>query len=161
MVHTTAQSKEMMVMMRVPKPAERKTDSAEHLLLILILFLVLVFLLSLAGRLNDGGRDAVEVALTVLGNAAAAVVGLLEHADLLKRLADLALNRGRSIRVVRWAVAATVAAAVQLGQGADTDVFPEVDVSCDRGCSFGGGGVREGKGTICDESRRRGCDTEG
>ena len=97
--------------------------------------LILLFLLlGLAGGLDYRGRDTVQVALAVLRDAAAAVLGLLEHADLLERLADLALHGGGRVRVVRGAVAAAVAPAVELGEGADADVFPEVDVSCDGSC---------------------------
>ena len=117
-------------------PSQRKgAEGASRLLLLLLLLLFLLFLvlLLLARGLYDGRRDTVEVALAVLRDAAAAVVGLLEHADLLERLADLALHGRGAVRVVRGAVAAAVAATVELGQGADADVFPEVDVSCDRG----------------------------
>ena len=111
------------------------------------LTVVLVVLLLFLG-LDDRGRDAVEVALAVLRDLAPAVVGLLEHADLLERLADLALHGRGAVRVVRGAVAAAVAAAVQLGERADADVFPEVDVSCDRGCTpdVGCNERSEGKG---------------
>ena len=133
----------------MPEPAERKTvcarspayssevAGAEHLLLFLLLFLLLLLLLGLAGSLDNRGRDAVEVTLAILGNAAAAVVGLLQDANLLEGLADLALDRGGCVRVVRGAVPAAVAAAVKLDQGADANVFPEVDVSRDSGCCCG------------------------
>ena len=109
-----------------------------RLLLVLLFLLLFLLLLLLAGSLDDGSRDAVEVALAVLRDAAAAVVRLLEHADLLERLADLALDRGGRVRVVRGAVPAAVAAAVELRQRADANVFPEVDVSCDGGCRGAG-----------------------
>ena len=125
-----------------PSPASsqhpaRPISLTSPLLLVLLslsLFLFFLLVLLLALRLHDGRRDAVEVALAVLADPAAAVVRLLEHADLLERLADLALHaRGRG-RVVRGAVAAALRAAVQFCERADADVFAEVDVSRDGGC---------------------------
>ena len=119
--------------MRGEGKRDRAARPTPNLLVILLLIFILIVLLLFLG-LDDRGRDAVEVALAVLGDAAAAVVGLLEHADLLERLADLALDRGRGVGVVRGAVPALVAAAVELGERADADVFAEVDVSCDGSC---------------------------
>ena len=111
-----------------------------HLLLVLLsrsLALLLLFLLlllrRLALRLHYGCRDAVQIPLPVLGDPAATVVALLQNADLLERLADLALDgRGRG-RVVRGAVSPVVGSAVQFCERADADVFAQVYVSCDRG----------------------------
>ena len=98
--------------------------------LLLLLFLILLFPLCL----DDGSSDAVKIPLTVLADAAAAVVGLLEDTDLLERLADLALDRGRGVCVVRGTVAPSLGTTVELGQGADTDILAEVDVPCDSSC---------------------------
>lgn len=126
---------------RMPRPARyRPRDrlipllqhpcSAYRLLCLLFLLLLFLVLLLFASSLNYGSRDTVEVTLTVLGDTAATVIGLLEDTDLLERLADLALHGRRAVRVVRGAVTPAVAATVKLGQGTDADVFPEVDVPC-------------------------------
>ena len=45
-------------------------------------------------------------------------------------MADLALDGGRAVGVVGGAVASSVAATVEFCEGTNTDVFAEVDVSC-------------------------------
>lgn len=55
-------------------------------LLLRLLLLVLVLAGRLALGFDDGGGDAVEVALAVLRDAPPAVRRELEHADLLERL---------------------------------------------------------------------------
>ena len=117
---------------------KKKTEplaQTPNLLVILLLIFVLIVVLLFLG-LDDRGREAVEVALSVLRDLAPAVVGLLEHADLLERLADLALHVRRRVRVVRGPVAPPVAPAVQLRERADADVFPQVDVPRDCGYFF-------------------------
>ena len=64
-----------------------------------------------------------------MADTSAAVIGLLKDTDLLQRLADLALDRGGGVCVVRGAVTTSVAASVELCQGTDPDVFAEVDVA--------------------------------
>ena len=109
-------------------------------LLVLLLRELLVpafLLLRLPRSLDDRRRDAVQVALPVLADPPAAVRRLLEHADLLQGLAHLALHGRRGVPVVRRPVAAPVAPAVQLREGADADVPAEVDVARDGGCGRG------------------------
>ena len=97
---------------RLCDPPAAKTRASRLLLLSLLLGLLLLLFLLLALRLHYCSRDTVEVPLAVLGDPATAVVGLLEDADLLERLADLALDGRGRVGVVRGAVAAAVAAAV-------------------------------------------------
>lgn len=108
----------------------------QRLLLILLscLFLLLLIIIVLLCGLDDGGGDAVQIPLTVLADSAAAVVGLLQNANLLQRLADLPLNGGGRVGVVRRPVAASVAATVQFCEGPNADVFAQVDVPCDSSC---------------------------
>jgi len=105
----------------------------KHLLVVFLflLFLLLVLLLSLPGSLSDGSGDTVQIPLAVLGDSSSTVLGLFEDTDLLEGLADLALDAGGRITVVRGAVSATVLATVKLGEGTDTDILAEVDVTSD------------------------------
>jgi len=76
------------------------------LFFLLLLFVVLLILCSL----NNSRCDSVQVALAVLANSPATVIGLLEDTDLLQGLADLALDGSGGVGVVRGAVATSVAA---------------------------------------------------
>ena len=99
-------------------------------LLSLVFFvLVLIFLCGL----NNSCCDSVQVALTVLANSPAAVIGLLEDTDLLEGLADLALDGSGGVGVVRRTVTASVAATVKFYEFANADVFAKVNVPCDGG----------------------------
>jgi hypothetical protein len=103
-------------------------------LLFLLLFLFLLFLvLILPLSLHDGSGNTIQVPLTVLGYSSSTVLGLLQDTDLFERLTHFALDVGGGIGVVGGPVAPAVAAAMELGEGADTDVFSEVDVSCNSG----------------------------
>lgn len=66
------------------------------LLLILVLLLLLLVLLLAVGVVDRGG-NAVKVTLAVLGDAATSVRVVLKDTDLLERLADRALDRGRGV----------------------------------------------------------------
>jgi hypothetical protein len=78
------------------------------------------------------GQLTVEITLTLLGDAAAALLLiLLEDLDLLKRLHDLAVDAAASINVLGGARAAVLGAAVDLAETANTDGLPEVDVAGD------------------------------
>ena len=57
----------------------------------------------------------------------------LEDTDLLQRLNNGALDTGGRIAVVAWLCAAAVLGAVELGEGANTNVLAEVDVTGDGG----------------------------
>ena len=137
------------------------------LLLVLLLILLLVRLLldlALQGRSGDSvqvtpvfakdtsrmispsdpcarptfeGRSGCSDSLSVDADLPATVSGLLEHTDLLQRLEDGPLDTGSGVLVVRGPVSTTVGTSVELGEGTDTDVLPEVDVSGDRGCARG------------------------
>jgi hypothetical protein len=108
------------------------------------LLVVLVLLLGLQRRLGD----TVQITLAGLGNAAATLVlVLLEHADLLEGLHDLAVDGAGGVGVVRGARAAVLGGAavvsiqfvlmrnrvipVDLPQAADTDGLAHVDVARD------------------------------
>lgn len=90
------------------------------------LLLVLILLLGLHRRL----RDSVQIPLTALCDATATlVIVLLQHADLLQRLAHLAVYRAGSVNMVGGAHAAVLLAAVDLAQAADADGLAHVDVA--------------------------------
>ena len=94
------------------------------------MFLILLLLLSLFPlRLDDCSGDTVEIPLTVLADAAAAVVGLLEDTDLLERLEDLAVNGSGGVDVVGGARATVLGGAVNLPQTANTNGLAHVDVA--------------------------------
>ena len=97
------------------------------LLTLLFLVLVLVLLCSL----DNGCCDSVQVALTVLANSPATVIGLLEDTDLFQGLADLALDGSGGVCMVRRTVTASVAAAVEFYEFANADVFAKVNMPCD------------------------------
>ncbi|KAH9826133.1 hypothetical protein Tdes44962_MAKER10082 [Teratosphaeria destructans] len=94
------------------------------------LLLILVLLLGLEGGLGD----AVQVTLARLGDATTALVlVLLEDANLLEGLQDLAVDGAGGVDVVSGARAAVLGAAVGLPQAADTDGLAHVDVAGDGG----------------------------
>jgi hypothetical protein len=72
--------------------------------------------------------------LSVNADLPSTVGGLLEHTDLLQRLEDGPLDTGSGVLVVRGPVSTTVGTTIELGEGTNTDVLPQVDVSGDRGC---------------------------
>lgn len=126
-----------------PPPADRPINhpyiEMNDLLFLLLNLLFLLLVLLFPRGLHYRGRDTVKITLAILGDAASTVVGLLEDTNLLERLADLALDGRGAVCVVRWAVAAAVAATVELRQGADTDVLAEVDVAGNGRCVTPGG----------------------
>ena len=77
--------------------------------------------------------------LSVDADLPSTVGGLLEHTDLLQRLEDGPLDTGSGVLVVRGPVSTTVGTTVELGEGTNTDVLPQVDVSGDRGCERASG----------------------
>ena len=83
----------------------------------------------------DGGQgDTVQITLAALGDAAASLLlVLLEHADLLEGLHDLAVDGAAGVDVVRGPRAAVLGRAVHLAQAADADRLAEVDVAGDGG----------------------------
>lgn len=96
----------------------------KHLLVILIL------LLSLGGGLGD----TVQITLAGLGDAAAALlVVLLQDANLLEGLHDLAVDGAGGVDVLGGAGAAVLGGAVDLAEAADADGLAEVDVAGDGG----------------------------
>ena len=58
---------------------------------------------------------------------------MLQDSDLLEGLADVSLDRGRGVGVVRGSDSSSVLASVELGERSDTNVLSEVDVSSDGG----------------------------
>ena len=125
---------------RTASISESKSEETSLLLILLLLLggllLFLFFLLLLTLLLDNSSGDTVEVTLAVLRDAAATVLSLLEHTDLLEALADLALNGAGSVAVVRRAVTAALAATVEAGERTDTDVLAEVDVACYGGYTY-------------------------
>ena len=103
------------------------------LLFFLLLFFLLLLLFLLPRRLHYRRSDPVQIPLSILRNPTSAIVRLLKDTDLLKGLADLALHGCRAVGVVRGAVASSLTSAVEFCECADSDVFAEVDVSCDGG----------------------------
>lgn len=83
--------------------------------------------------LGDGlSGDTVKITLTVLRNAAATVLRLLDDVKLLEGLEDTAVDGARGVLVVGGASTTVLGGAVALVQAADTDVFAEVDVAGNR-----------------------------
>lgn len=96
--------------------------SSSYLLVILILLL----------GLSSGLGDTVQITLAGLGDAAATLLlVLLNDADLLKGLEDLAVDGAGGVVVVRGAVAAVLGGTVDLAKTADTDSLAEVYVTGD------------------------------
>lgn len=95
---------------------------------------LLVILVILLVGLGGGLGDTVQVTLASLGDAAAALLlVLLEDADLLEGLEDLAVDGARGVDVARGPVAAVLGRAVRPAEAADTDRLAQVDVARDRG----------------------------
>lgn len=102
---------------------KRKNFQKPNLFVILLLLLV------------DGGLgDPVQIPLATLRDAAAALVlVLLEHADLLQRLHHLAVDGPGGVDVVGRAGTTVLGGAVDLAQTANTDGLAHVDVTGDGG----------------------------
>lgn len=76
----------------------------------------------------------VQITLAGLGDAAATLLlVLLEDTDLLKSLADLAVDGAGGVNVVGGANTAVLGGAVDLAEAADTDGLADVDVAGDGG----------------------------
>lgn len=92
--------------------------------------LLLILLLGLSGGLGN----SVQITLAGLGDAAATLVlVLLNDANLLEGLEDLAVDGAGGIDVVAGAVATVLGSAVDLAETANTDGLAEVDVAGDGG----------------------------
>lgn len=92
--------------------------------------LLLILLLGLSGGLGN----SVQITLAGLGDAAATLVlVLLNDANLLEGLEDLAVDGAGGIDVVAGAVATVLGSAVNLAETANTDGLAEVDVAGDGG----------------------------
>ena len=92
---------------------------------------LLVVLLLLLG-LGRGLGDTVQITLASLGDAAAALLlVLLQDANLLERLHDLAVDGAGGVDVLGGPAAAVLGGAVDLAEAADTDGLAEVDVASD------------------------------
>jgi hypothetical protein len=103
------------------------------LLLLLVILLLLLVVLLLALGLEHSGGDTVKVTHAVLRDLAATVGVGLKDTDLLERLDNVALDTGGGVAVVAGADTTAVLGAVELGEGANTDVLAEVDVTGDGG----------------------------
>lgn len=92
--------------------------------------LLLILLASLSGRLGN----PVQVSLAGLGDPAATLLlVLLEDANLLESLHDLAVDAAAGVDVLRRARSPVLGRAVHLPQPADTDRLAQVDVAGDGG----------------------------
>jgi len=99
--------------------------------------LLLVVLLSFLVGLDGGLRNTIQITLSTLCNATATLLlVLLQDADLLQSLEDLAVYAAGGIDMVRWARTTVAGRAVNLAQAADTDCLAEVDVA-GNGCGAG------------------------
>lgn len=97
---------------------------------LLVILIVLLLLILLGGGLGD----TVQITLAGLGDAAAALLlVVLDNANLLERLQDLAVDGARGVDVLAGAAAPVLGSAVDLAEAADADRLPEVDVAGDRG----------------------------
>jgi hypothetical protein len=89
---------------------------------------LLVILLLLG--LESGHGDTVQITLAGLGDAAATLVLIdLKDTDLLKRLADLAVDGAGGVNVTAGAGTAVLGGTVDLAKTADTDSLAHVDVA--------------------------------
>merc|ERR1719444_15092 len=86
---------------------------------------LLVFLLNLRSLHGNG----IELALTLLGDLAAAVVILLDQAHLLQLLQDVARNLARGLGENARASAAAERATVDLAEAADARAAADVDLA--------------------------------
>ena len=94
------------------------------------LLVILVLLLGLSGGLGD----TVQITLAGLGDAAATLLLiLLEDANLLEGLHDLAVDGAGGVDVLAGARAAVLGGAVDLAEAANTDSLAQVDVAGDGG----------------------------
>ena len=94
------------------------------------LLVVLVLLLGLSGGLGD----TVQITLAGLGDAATTLVLiLLEDANLLEGLEDLAVDGAGGVDVLGGAGTTVLGGTVDLAETADTDGLAEVDVAGDGG----------------------------
>jgi hypothetical protein len=97
-------------------------------------FLLVILLILLLG-LSGGLGDTVQITLAGLRDAAATLLlVVLNDANLLEGLEDLAVNRAGGVDVVRGTVATVLGGTVDAAETADTDGLAEVDVT-----SHGGG----------------------
>lgn len=95
-----------------------------------LLVILLVLLVSLSGGLGD----TVKITLAGLGDAAAALLlVVLNDANLLEGLEDLAVDGAGGVEVVRRTDTTVLGRAVELAETADTDGLAEVDVAGDGG----------------------------
>lgn len=84
--------------------------------------------------MESGGEHTVQITLAGLGDAAASLLLiLLQDADLLKRLHDLAVNGARGVDVLRGTRATVLGGTVDLAEAANTDSLAAVDVAGDGG----------------------------
>ena len=81
-----------------------------------------------------GCKRTVQITLASLGDAAATLLlVLLEDANLLKRLHDLAVDGAGGVNVLGGARATVLGGTVDLAETADTNGLAEVDVAGDGG----------------------------
>lgn len=99
---------------------------------------LLLVLLLVTLSLKDSGGDAVKVTHAVLRDLAATVGVGLKDTNLLEGLDNVALDTGGRVAVVAGADTAAVLGAVELGEGTDTDVLAEVDVTGNGRCMLVG-----------------------
>lgn len=117
-----------------------------------LLVILLVLLVSLSGGLGDtyyslahakkddpfglasGDQRTVKITLAGLGDAAAALLlVVLNDANLLEGLEDLAVDGAGGVEVVRRTDTTVLGRAVELAETADTDGLAEIDVAGDGG----------------------------
>jgi hypothetical protein len=99
----------------------------------LVAFFLLVILILLLG-LSGGLGNSVQITLAGLGDASATLLlVLLENANLLEGLHDLAVDGAGGVDVLGGARATVDGSAVDLAEAADTDGLAEVDVAGDGG----------------------------
>lgn len=109
---------------------EEKKELEKFQLFFIANLLLILLLLGLSGGLGN----TVQITLAGLGDAAATLVlVLLNDANLLEGLEDLAVDGAGGVNVVRGAVAAVLGGAVDLAEAANTDGLAEVDVAGDGG----------------------------
>lgn len=100
-------------------------------LLLIGVGLLFLFVGFLSLGLQSRGSDSVQISLTINRDSSTTVRGLLQDTDLLEGLDDGSLDTGGGVLVVRGSVSSSVLASVELGEGSDTDVLSQVDVSGD------------------------------
>lgn len=104
------------------------SSAAQHLLVVLVVLL------------NSSHRNSVQISGTRLGDSPTTLasgilvlINLLDNAELLERLDDLAVNGAGGIDVVVGPRATVLGAAVDFAETANTDGLAQVDVSGDGG----------------------------